>query len=75
MERQSVLRPVPRAIVCVVARNFASPAFSKVVTSCSSSAGTMGRNGGQPCQHVTRMAGLSELGAARCSHCEESLPW
>src|SRR3981189_2126633 len=34
-----------------------------------------GQNGGQPCQHVTRVAKLSELGAARCSRREESLPW
>jgi hypothetical protein len=76
MERKSVLRSVTGAITCVAAGNFASPAFSKAVTlPCSSSAGTMGRNGGQPCQHVTRVAKLSELGAAGCSRCEESLPW
>jgi hypothetical protein len=75
MERMSVLRSVTGAITCVAPGNFGSPAFSKAVTSYSSSAGATGRNGGQSCQHVIRSAKLSEFGAARCSGCEESLPW
>ena len=76
MERKNVLRSVTGAITCVAAGNIASPAFSKAAgLPCSSSAGTMGRNGGQPRQRVTRVAKLSELGAARCSRCEESLRW
>ena len=76
MERKSVLRSVTGAITCIAAGNFASPAFSKAVTlPCLSSAGPMGRNGSQPCQHVTRVAKLSELGAARSSRWEEALRW
>src|SRR5258705_5998301 len=60
MERKSVLRSVTGAITCVAAGTFTSPAFSMAVTlPCSSSAGTMGRNCGQPCQHLTRVAQLS----------------
>ena len=76
MEQKSVLRSVTGAITCSAAGNLASPAFSEAATlPCLSSAGPMGRNGSQPCQHVTRVAKLSELGAARSSRCEESLPW
>jgi hypothetical protein len=76
MERKSVLRSVTGAITCAAAGNLASPAFSEAATHlCSSSAGPMGRNGGELRPPVTRVAKPYELRAARSSRCEESLRW
>jgi hypothetical protein len=76
MERKGVLRLVPGAITCAAPGNFASPAFSEAATlPCSSSAGPMGRNGGELSQPVTRVAKRYELRAARSNRWEETLRW
>ena len=76
MERKSVLRSVTGAITCRAAGNLASPAFSEAATlPCSSSAGSMGSNGGELSQPVTRMAKRYELRAERSSRCEGTLRW
>jgi hypothetical protein len=76
MERKGVLRSVTGAITCGAAGNLANPAFSEAATlPCSSSAGPMGRNGGELRQRVTRVAEPYELHAARSSRCEEALRW
>jgi hypothetical protein len=57
-------------------RNTASPAFSQAaILVCSSSAGAMGRNGGELRQSVTRVAKRHKLRAARSSRCEGVLRW
>src|ERR1700682_6222602 len=57
MERKSVLRSVTGAITRAAAGRLASPALSEAATlPCSSSAGPMGRNGGELRQLVTRVA-------------------
>jgi len=57
-------------------RNTASPAFSQAaILVCSSSAGAMGRNGGELKQPVTRVAKRHELRAARSSRCAGVLRW
>jgi hypothetical protein len=57
-------------------RNPLSPAFSQVaMLACSSSAGPMGRNGGDLRQPVMRVAKRYEIRAARSSRCEEWLRW
>jgi hypothetical protein len=53
----------------------ASPAFSEAATLPCSSAGPMGRNGGELRQHVTKVAKPHELRAARSRRCKESLRW
>jgi hypothetical protein len=74
MERKSVLGSVTGAITCAAAGT--SPAFSEAATlPCSSSAGPMGRNGGELRPPVTRVAKPYKLRAARPSRCEESLRW
>jgi hypothetical protein len=76
MERKSVSMSVTGAIACAAPADLASPAFSEAATlPCSSSAGSMGRNGDLPRHHLTRVAKLYELRAARSSCCEESLRW
>ena len=76
MERKGVLRSVTGAITCAAAGKLASPAFSQAATlPCSSSAGPMGRNGGELRQRVTRVAPPYELRAARSSRWEEALRW
>jgi hypothetical protein len=76
MQRKCVLRSVTGAITCAAAGNLASPAFSEAARlPCSSSAGPMGRNGGELRQPVTTVAKPYELRAARSSRCEESLRW
>jgi hypothetical protein len=70
MERKSVLRSVTGA----AAGNLASPAFSEAPTlPCSSSAGPMGRNGGELRRPATRVAKPYELRAARSGGCGGSL--
>jgi hypothetical protein len=76
MERKSVLISVTGAITCAAPGDLASPAFSEAATlPCSSSAGSIGGNGNEPRQRVTRVAKLYELRPARSSRCEESLRW
>jgi hypothetical protein len=76
MERKNVLRAVTGAITCGAAGSLASPAFSEAATlSCSSSAGSMGSNGGDLSQPVTRMANRYELRAALSSRWEGTLRW
>jgi hypothetical protein len=76
MEQRSVLSSLTGAITCAAAGNLAVPAFSEAATlPCSSSAGPMGRNGGELRQLMTRVAKPYELRAARFSRCEESLRW
>jgi hypothetical protein len=70
MERKSVLRSVTGAITCAAAGNLEAATLP-----CSSSAGPMGRNGGELRQRVTRVAEPYELRAARSSRCEEALQW
>src|ERR1700730_5644189 len=69
---KSVLRSLNGAITCAAAGNFASPAFSEAATPAwSSSAGPMGRNGGELRPPVTRVAKPHKLRAARPSRCED----
>jgi hypothetical protein len=76
MERKTVLTSVTGAITCAAAGNLASPALSEAAAlACSSSAGPMGRNGGERRQPVTRIAKRNELRAARSSGCEEPHRW
>ncbi len=76
MEWKNVLRSVTGAITSAAAGNFAGPALSEAATlPCSSSAGPMGRNGGELRQRVTTVAKPYELRAARSSRCEGSLRW
>jgi hypothetical protein len=76
MEQKSVLRSVTGAIRCAAAGKLASPALSEAATlPCASSAGSMGRNGGELRQRVTRVAKLYELRALRSGPREEALQW
>ena len=76
MERESVLRSVTGAITYAAAGNLVSPAMSEAATlPCSSSAGPMGRNGGERSQPVTRLAKPYELRAACSGPREEALRW
>jgi hypothetical protein len=76
MERKSVLISVTGAITCAAPGDLASPAFSEAATlPCSSSAGSMGRNGDELKHHVTRVSKRYELHAARSSRGEGALRW
>jgi hypothetical protein len=76
MGLKSVLRSVTGAITSGAAGNLASPAFSEAATlRCSLSAGSMGSNGGELSQPVTRMANRYELRPARSSRRERTLRW